>query len=76
VRGYAERREDKRMNKQMMNVADVAALLTQSAEEVGLDAFTQLAEDVLEDNSPGEIEAIGSFMPPELRDLLPKRTLH
>jgi hypothetical protein len=76
VRGYAERREDKRMNKQMMNVADVAALLTQSAEEVGLDAFTQLAEDVLEDNSPGEIEAIGAFMPPELRDMLPKRTLH
>ena len=64
------------MNKQMMSVEDVAALLMQSAQEVGLDAFVQLAEDVLEDNSPGEIEAIAAYMPIELRDLLPKRTLH
>ena len=64
------------MNKQMMNIEDVALLLTQSAQEVGLEAFAQLAEDVLEDNSPGEIAAIGAFMPDELRDLLPKRTLH
>jgi hypothetical protein len=65
-----------RMSRQMMSVEDVASLLTQSANEVGLDAFAQLAEDVLEDNSPGEIAAIGAYMPAELRELLPKRTLH
>jgi hypothetical protein len=36
-----------RMSRQMMSVEDVASLLTQSAHEVGLDAFAQLAEDVL-----------------------------
>ena len=41
-----------------------------SAEE-----FAQLAEEVLVDNSPGEIEAIASYMPKALRKLLPKRTL-
>jgi hypothetical protein len=64
------------MNKQRMNVVDVARLLTETAEELGIDAFPQVAAHVLEDNSPREIAAIGQFMPPVLRELLPKRVLH
>jgi hypothetical protein len=64
------------MNKQMMSVAEVAQILTEKAEEVGPEVFAEIAESVLEDNSPGEIAAIGEFMPPMLRDLLPKRMLH
>lgn len=64
------------MTKQMMSVIEVAQLLTEQAEELGIDAFPELAEIVLEDNSPGEIAAIGRYMPPVLRELLPKRLLH
>jgi hypothetical protein len=64
------------MDKQRMNVVDVARLLTESAQEFGIDVFPQVAAQVLEDNSPGEIAAIGRYMPPILRELLPKRVLH
>jgi hypothetical protein len=64
------------MNKQTLSVVEVAQLLTETAEKVGPDAFVEIAENVLEDNSPGEIAAIGQYMPPMLRDLLPKRVLH
>lgn len=62
--------------KQQLNVQDVARILTETASEVSPEEFAQIADDVLEDNSPGEIAAIGKFMPPALRDLLPKRVLH
>lgn len=62
--------------RQTMKVSEVAELLTAAAQEVGLAAFADLAASVLEDNSPGEIAAIGAFMPDALRDLLPRRTLH
>ena len=64
------------MSKQTLSVREVAELLTEKAQEVGPDAFAEIAECVLEDNSPGEIAAIGQLMPPPLRDLLPKRVLH
>jgi hypothetical protein len=64
------------MNKQMMSVQDAARALVESARDKTLDEFAELAEYVLEDNSPGEIAAIGAFMPDVLRERLPKRTLH
>jgi hypothetical protein len=64
------------MDKLTMSVSDVAQLLTETALELGIDAFPQVAAQVLEDNSPGEIDAIGRLMPPVLRELLPKRVLH
>ena len=63
------------MTKQFMSVQEAAAALIESANQVSLDEFEMLAEQVLEDNTPGEIAAIGAFMPPVLRELLPKRTL-
>jgi hypothetical protein len=64
------------MDKLTMSVSDVAQLLTETAMEFGLDVFPQVAAQVLEDNSPREIDAIGQLMPPLLRELLPKRVLH
>lgn len=65
------------MSKQMMSVRDAALLLIESADKVATEEeFEQLAEAVLEDNSPGEIQAIAAHMPPALRQLMPKRTLH
>lgn len=68
--------ERRAMDKQTLSVVEVAQLLTEAAEKVGPDAFAEIAENVLEDNSPGEIAAIGQYMSPMLRDLLPKRVLH
>ena len=65
------------MSKQIMSVADAAQMLIESAEQLSSEEeFEQLADEVLEDNSPGEIQAIAMHMPPALRVLLPKRTLH
>ena len=64
------------MTKQFMSVQEAAATLIESANQVSLEEFELLAEQVLEDNSPGEIAAIGAYMPVVLRELLPKRTLH
>jgi len=68
--------EDTALDKQMMSVQEVAELLTEAALKAGLEAFPEIAESVLEDNSPGEIAAIGQFLEPALRELLPKRVLH
>jgi hypothetical protein len=64
------------VTKQFMSVQDAAQTLIESANYVSLEEFETLAGQMLEDNSPGEIAAIGACMPPLLRELLPKRTLH
>ena len=64
------------MTKQFMSVQDVAQTLIESANQMSLEEFEMIAEQMLEDNSPGEIAAIGEYMPLVLRELLPKRTLH
>lgn len=64
------------MTKQFMSVQEAAQTLIESANQVSLEEFEMIAGQMLEDNSPGEIAAIGSYMPPVLRELLPKRTLH
>ena len=64
------------MRKTTMSVEEAAQLLVDTAKEHDLAEFPALAEDMLEYASPGEIEAIGQLIPPVLRELLPKRTLH
>lgn len=64
------------MTKHMMSVEDAAQTLVDCARETSLDEFPTIAEAMLEDNSPGEIAAIGQHLPAVLRELLPKRTLH
>ena len=64
------------MTKQFMSVQEAAQTLIESANQVSLEEFQLIAEQVLEDNTPGEIAAIGAYMPPVLRELLPRRTLH
>ena len=64
------------MSKQMMSFADAAQTLVAYACEATLEEFPAIAEQMLEDNSPGEIAAIGAYLPDVLRELLPKRTLH
>jgi hypothetical protein len=64
------------MSKQFMSVADAAQALVEHASEATLEEFPAIAEQMLEDNSPGEIAAIGAYLPDVLRELLPKRTLH
>jgi hypothetical protein len=64
------------MSKLVMSIQDAALMLIESAGEVSADEFAKIADMTLEDNSPGEIEAIAAHMPPALRRLLPKRTLH
>ena len=64
------------MSQTTMSVEAAALLLLETAKEHDLADFPRLAEEMLEDASPGEIEAIGQLIPPVLRELLPKRTLH
>jgi hypothetical protein len=65
------------MNKQVMSFEEAAQTLVNYACEAGtLEEFPAIAEQMLEDNSPGEIAAIGAYLPEVLRELLPKRTLH
>lgn len=59
-----------------MTIEQAAHLLIEVAQEVGLEHFSDIAEDVLEHNSHDEIVLIGQCLPAALRDLLPKRTLH
>jgi hypothetical protein len=72
----AEGKEARVMTKQFMSVVEAAQTLIESANQMSEEEFELLAGQMLEDNSPGEIEAIGAYMPPVLRELLPKRTLH
>ena len=60
----------------MMSVEAAAQALVEYAREASVDNFSKIAELMLEDNSPGEIAAIGQFLPDVLRELLPKRSLH
>ena len=64
------------MTKQMMTVEEAAYMLIEVAREVGLEQFAHVADELLEDNSHEEIALIGRCLPPKLRKLLPKRTLH
>jgi hypothetical protein len=64
------------MSKQLMSVEDAALALVEHARGKSLEEFAALAEFMLEDNSPGEIAAIGMHLPDALRELLPRRTLH
>jgi len=64
------------MNKQIMSYEEAAQALVSYAFEATLEEFSAMAEHMLEDNSPGEIAAIGAYLPEVLRELLPKRTLH
>jgi hypothetical protein len=64
------------MTKQKMTIAQAAYMLVKVAQEVGLEQFPDVAEDVLEDNSHDEIVLIGQCLPLALRELLPKRVLH
>jgi hypothetical protein len=40
------------------------------------DEFEEFGRELLEDNDPGEIEAIAACMSPLPQALLPRRTLH
>jgi hypothetical protein len=60
----------------MMSVEDAAQALVECAREASLEEFPAIAEQMLEDNSPGEIAAIGAYLPDVLRELLPRRTVH
>jgi hypothetical protein len=64
------------MSKQIMSFEEAAQTLVSYACEATLEEFPAIAEWMLEDNSPGEIAAIGAYLPEVLRELLPKRTLH
>ena len=75
-RPVLRKQKDSVMSKQMMSVQDAAETLVKWAQETSLDEFPRIAEEMLEDNSPGEIAAIGAYLPDVLRELLPKRTLH
>ena len=55
---------------------EAAQMLVESADGMSEDEFEEFARELLEDNSPGEIEAIAAYMPPLLQALLPRRTLH
>jgi hypothetical protein len=64
------------MSKQMMSFEEAAQTLVDYARNATLDEFPAIAEQMLEDNSPSEIAAIGVYLPQVLRELLPKRTSH
>jgi hypothetical protein len=64
------------MAKQSMTVMEAALMLVESANGMSENEFEKFARELLEDNSPGEIDAIAAYMPPLLQALLPKRTLH
>ena len=64
------------MSKHIMSLEEAAQTLVSHACEATLEEFPAIAEQMLEDNSPGEIAAIGAYLPEVLRELLPKRTLH
>ena len=64
------------MSKQIMSYEEAAQALVSYALDATLEEFPAIAEQMLEDNSPGEIAAIGAYLPEVLRELLPKRTLH
>ncbi len=51
------------MSRQMMSVQDAAQMLIESADGISADEFEKLAGIVLEDNTPGEIEAIAAYCP-------------
>jgi hypothetical protein len=65
-----------RLTKQMMTIEQAAYMLIEVAQEVGLEQFPDIAQDVLEENSHDEIVLIGKYLPLALRALLPRRTLH
>ena len=64
------------MSKQIMSFKEAAQTLVNFACDASLEEFSAIAERMLADNSPGEIAAIGAYLPEVLRELLPKRTLH
>ena len=64
------------MSKQIMSFEEAAHTLVNFACDATLEEFAAIAEQMLADNSPGEIAAIGAYLPEVLRELLPKRTLH
>ena len=64
------------MSKQIMSYEEAAQALVSYAIDATLEEFSAIAEQMLEDNSPGEIAAIGAYLPEVLREFLPKRTLH
>ena len=72
----SENKEAGVVTKQFMSVQEAAQTLIESADYLSLEEFEMIAGQMLEDNSPGEIAAIGSYMPTILRELLPKRTIH
>jgi hypothetical protein len=64
------------MSKQVMSYEEAARTLVNFACDATLEEFPAIAEQMLEDVSPGGIAAIGAYLPEVLRELLPKRTLH
>jgi hypothetical protein len=64
------------MSKQIMSFEEAAQTLVSHACEATLEEFPTIAEQMLADVSPGQIAAIGAYLPEVLRELLPKRTLH
>jgi hypothetical protein len=59
-----------------MSVQDAARELVAVAKEWSLDDFALIADVMLEDASPRQIDAVSAHLPDVLRELLPKRTLH
>ena len=64
------------MSKQVMSLEEAAQTLVSHAYDATLEEFSVIADQMLADVSPGQIAAIGAYLPEVLRDLLPKRTLH
>ena len=59
-----------------MSLKEAAQALVSHAYDATLEEFPAIAEQMLADVSPGQIAAIGAYLPEVLRELLPKRTLH
>jgi hypothetical protein len=64
------------MSGELMSVEEAALALVEHAWEKSLDEFALIAESMLEDASPGEVAAIGAYLPEALRELLPRKTSH